>query len=219
MQTPAARLSRRGLYLITPDAHDTHQLLQQVEVALSAGVALLQYRNKLGPDALRAEQAAALRALCTLHATPLIVNDDVELAQRVRADGVHLGEHDLDPAAARVRLGPQAIVGVSCYDDLQRAERGAAAGADYLAFGAFFPSATKPQARRAGLDLLAAAARFGLPRVAIGGITADNARPLIDAGADLLAVISDVFDAPDIAAAVVRYAPLFQDPADVDHQP
>lgn len=211
MVRSAARLPRRGLYLITPDDDDTHRLLQRVEAALGAGVALLQYRNKAAGTARRAEQAAALRAACALHATPLIVNDDVELAARVHADGVHLGEDDLDPAAARQRLGAGAIIGVSCYDQLSRAVQAADAGADYVAFGAFYPSATKPAARRATPALLAAAAPLALSRVAIGGITADNARPLLDAGADLLAVISDVFDAPDIAAAVRRYAPLFQD--------
>jgi thiamine-phosphate pyrophosphorylase len=219
MSARAARMPPRGLYLITPDQADTHRLLQQVEAALASGIALLQYRNKAAGTALRAEQAAALRAACALHATPFIVNDDVELAQRVQADGVHLGEHDADPQLARRRLGAGAIVGVSCYDDLGRAERGAAAGADYLAFGAFHPSATKPGARRAAPALLQQAARFGLPRVAIGGITADNARPLLEAGADLLAVISDVFDAPDVAAAVRRYAPLFQDRTDDRQQP
>ena len=211
MVRSAARLPRRGLYLLTPDDDDTHRLLQRVEAALGAGVAMLQYRNKTAGTPRRAEQAAALRAACALHATPLIINDDVELAAHVQADGVHLGENDLDPAAARQRLGPGAIIGVSCYDQLARAERAAAAGADYVAFGAFFPSATKPAARRATPTLLRAAAALAPRRVAIGGITADNARPLLEAGADFLAVISDVFDAPDIAAAVRRYAPLFQD--------
>lgn len=207
-----ALLPARGLYLVTPDDDDTRRLVARVEAALAGGVALLQYRNKTASDALRAEQAAALRAACTLRGTPLLVNDDVELACRVGADGVHLGEHDLAPRAARRRLGEGAIIGVSCYDDLERAARAAAEGADYLAFGAFFPSSTKPDARRAHPALLAAAARFGLPRVAIGGITSDNARPLVEAGAAFLAVISDVFEARDPAAAAARYALLFQDP-------
>ena len=219
MSARAARMPPRGLYLITPDDAETHGLLQRVDRALVAGVALLQYRNKAAGSALRAEQAAALRAICALRGVPLIINDDIELALRVQADGVHLGEHDPDPAMARRRLGEGAIIGVSCYDALARAEQAATAGADYLAFGAFYPSATKPDARHVAPALLTQAARFGLPRVAIGGITADNAAPLLAAGADLLAVISDVFDAPDPAAAVRRYAPLFQDPTDVRDQP
>jgi thiamine-phosphate pyrophosphorylase len=127
----------------------------------------------------------------------------------VGAAGVHVGEHDASLAAARAALGPDAIVGVSCYDDATRAAMLAAAGADYLAFGSFFPSPTKPHARRASTDLLSTAARHGLPRVAIGGITADNAGPLVAAGADLLAVISAVFDAPDPARAVRDFDHLF----------
>ena len=141
---------------------------------------------------------------------PFIVNDDVRLAREVGADGVHLGEHDGDIAAARVLLGDDAIIGVSCYDDLQRARDAATAGADYIAFGAFFPSSTKPNARRASPDLLRNSATFGLPRVAIGGIAPDNARSLVAAGADLVAVISGVFDAPDSIAAARAYFSLFK---------
>jgi len=125
---------------------------------------------------------------------------------------VHLGEHDAAFAAARARLGPRAIIGVSCYDSLERARAAAAAGADYVAFGAFHASPTKPHARRATPDLLRAAAPFGLPRVAIGGITPDNAPALIAAGADFVAVVSGVFGAADPAAAAARYARLFNQP-------
>lgn len=205
------RWPRRGLYALTPDRLDTVALCAAVEAALVGGTVLLQYRNKLADTGLRRAQAAELQALCTRFGVPLLINDDVELARDLRADGVHLGESDVDIQAARAALGPEAIIGASCYDDFARAERAAAAGASYLAFGAFYPSSTKPGARRASLDLLREAAQFDLPRVAIGGISADNARPLIAAGADLLAVISDVFDAPDIEAAARRYAALFQD--------
>lgn len=202
---------RRGLYLLTPDCADTAELCRCVDIALGAGASLLQYRSKLEDAALREAQARALLAICARHGVPLLVNDDAALARRIGAHGAHLGASDGDLAAARALLGPHAILGASCYDDLARAERAAADGASYLAFGAFFPSPTKPQARHASLKLLRDAARFGLPRVAIGGVTADNAGQLLDAGADLLAVISDVFAAPDIAAAVRRYAALFQD--------
>ncbi|NZA28180.1 thiamine phosphate synthase [Luteimonas sp. SJ-92] len=192
--------SPRGLYLVTPDEPDTTQLLRRVDAVLGEAT-WLQYRNKAASADLRREQAAALRKRCSAAGVPLIVNDDLDLARAVGADGLHLGEDDGDPAAARAALGVDAIIGVSCYDDLARAARATAAGASYLAFGAFFPTRSKTAARRAGPELLGAAARWGLPRVAIGGITADNAGPLVEAGADLIAVIGGVFEAGDPAAA------------------
>lgn len=190
----------RGLYLITPDDADTARLLARVGAVLPHA-ALLQYRNKVVDADLRRIQAEALAGLCRDRGVPLVINDDAALAQAVGAAGVHLGEHDGDLPAARAMLGDDAIVGVSCYDDLSRARGGAEAGASYIAFGAFFPSGTKPNARRASSDLLRDSAGLGLPRVAIGGITPDNARGLVEAGADLLAVIGGVFDAPDPVAA------------------
>ena len=126
------------------------------------------------------------------------------------AAGVHLGEHDGDIGSARALLGADAIIGVSCYDDIERARRLVAEGADYIAFGAFFPSPTKPHARRAGIDLLRNSAILGVPRVAIGGITPDNAGSLVAAGADLIAVISGVFDAPDPISAARAYLSLYR---------
>jgi thiamine-phosphate pyrophosphorylase len=205
---PAHRDWRRGLYLITPDEADTARLLARVE-AVIGHAGLLQYRNKTASRATRLAQAKALQALCAGHGVPLIVNDDDALAREIDADGVHLGEDDGDARTARDRLGASAIIGVSCYDDLSRARAAAEAGASYIAFGAFFPSSTKPNARRAAPDLLRESATLGLPRVAIGGITPDNARCLVDAGADLLAVISGVFDAPDPAAAARAYRDCF----------
>lgn len=218
---------RRGLYAITPDEPDTARLRARVEPVLAAGVALLQYRNKTADTALRREQGKALLTVCRRFGVPLIINDDVELARMIGADGVHLGEHDADLREARAALGPEAILGASCYDDLARAQRAAAAGASYLAFGAFFASPTKPFAdpsaqtrpsmpglsnfaRRATLDLLRDAARLGLPRVAIGGLTPDNARCVIAAGADLVAAISGVFGAPDPAASARAYCACFE---------
>jgi thiamine-phosphate pyrophosphorylase len=151
----------------------------------------------------------ALRVACRDAGVPFIVNDDAKLALELGADGVHLGEDDGDIASTRRLLGDDAIIGVSCYDDIERARMLAAQGADYLAFGAFFPSPTKPHAPRASLQLLRDSASLGLPRVAIGGITPDNARPLVDAGANLIAVISGVFDAPDPVAAARAYLSLF----------
>lgn len=202
---------RRGLYAITPDENDTARLLARVHAVLQAGAAWLQYRNKSADDALRNNQARQLQPLCREWRVPLIINDDWRLAAAIGADGAHLGEDDGELVAARAALPPGAIVGASCYADLGLARRAAAAGADYVAFGAFYPSSTKPHARRATPDLLRDAAEFGLPRVAIGGITPDNAPPLIQAGADLIAVISGVFDAPDPAAAVRAYLSCFEE--------
>lgn len=199
----------RGLYLITPDDDDTARLLARTEPLLAAGVAWLQYRNKSAGDALRHEQASALQGLCVQAGVPLIINDDVCLAKSIDAAGVHLGEDDGDIAAARALLGPQAIVGASCYDRLAMAESAVAAGAGYVAFGAFFPTRSKTGTRQATVALLDDAKALGVARVAIGGITPDNAGPLVDAGADLVAVISGVYDAPDPVAAVHAYRRCF----------
>lgn len=208
----AAPVSRRewarGLYLITPDDPDTRRLLTRVDAVLDHA-ALLQYRNKSASAGLRREQAEALLALCAARGVRVIVNDDLALVQAIGADGVHLGEDDGDTRVARVALGADALIGVSCYDDLQRARSAVAAGASYVAFGAFFPSKTKPKARRAAFNLLRDSAGLGVPRVAIGGITPDNARSVVAAGADLIAVVSGVFDAPDPPAAARAYRACF----------
>lgn len=201
---------RRGLYLVTPDGLETSVLVAALAAVLPSRPALVQYRNKLADASLRREQALRLLEICRAADVPLIINDNLPLALEIDADGVHLGRDDGDPAAARKVLGPERILGVSCYGEWPRAVAGAAAGVDYLAFGAMYPSSTKPAAPRASLDMLIRARReFGLPVVAIGGITLDNAGELIDAGADQLAVISDVFSAPDPAARAAAYARLF----------
>lgn len=202
------RLPPKGLYLITPDDPDTARLIARVAAVIDQAT-WLQYRNKGADAALKREQLAALVPLCRQFKLPLIVNDDAALAEEFQATGVHLGEDDGDPRAARARLGPQAIIGVSCYDDLARARSAAEAGVDYIAFGAFFPSSTKPNACCASVERLRDSAGFGLPRVAIGGITPDNARAVIAAGADLIAVISGVFDASDPPAAARAYRACF----------
>lgn len=200
-----------GVYLITPDEADTARLLARVQPLLAAGACWLQYRNKTADDALRREQAAALLPLCRAHGVALIINDDAALALAIGADGAHLGEDDGGIAAARALLGPDAILGASCYDDPTLAERAVAAGASYVAFGAFFPSRSKATTRRAHPDLLRQSAALGVPRVAIGGLTPDNAGPVIAAGADLVAVISSVFEAGDPVAALRAYLACFQD--------
>lgn len=200
-------LPRPGLYAVTDGPRP--DLLAAAAAALRGGAVMLQYRDKSSDATRRRDEAHALLALCRRHDALLVINDDVDLALAAGAQAVHLGEDDAGVAQARALLGPEAVIGVSCYDDLARARRLAEAGADYLAFGAFFPSPTKPAARRAGLDLLRDSAGLGLPRVAIGGISADNAAPLVAAGADYLAVISAVFGADDIAAAAARIDALF----------
>lgn len=199
---------QRGLYLITPDEADTARLLARLRPALAEGPVLLQYRNKAAGPALRREQAGAVLALCRETGIPLVVNDDWQLALEIGAEGAHLGGDDGDLAEARA-AAPGLRLGASCYDDLGRAHAAAAAGADYLAFGAFFPSGTKPLARRAHPGLLRDSAGLELPRVAIGGITPDNAPGLVAAGADFLAVIAGVFAADDPAAAVRAYRRAF----------
>jgi len=199
-----------GLYLVTPDWPDTDALLAAVSALLPARPALVQYRNKLADAALKRVQAGRLLAACRAAGVPLVINDDLALALELGADGAHLGRDDGDPAAARRALGPGRILGVSCYDEWSRAQAGAAAGVDYVAFGAMYPSSTKPGATRAPVELLGRAKReLGVPVAAIGGITLDNAPPLVAAGASLLAVISDVFSASDPAARAAAYAGLF----------
>ena len=204
-----ARHGIRGVYLLTREDRDSAALLAGVTAALRGGVRIVQYRDKSGDQHRRREQARALRELTLAHAALLIVNDDVELAGAVGADGVHLGEDDADLAAARTQLGAGAIIGASCYNDPARAEAAARAGADYLAFGAFFASTTKPGARRADPALFAATAGLQLPRVAIGGIHAHNARPLIEAGADAIAVLGAIWDADDRERAARELSQLF----------
>jgi thiamine-phosphate pyrophosphorylase len=202
----------KGLYAVTPDLADTADLLRRVGQALLGGVQLVQYRNKRADAALRREQATVLLAACRRHGARLVINDDLPLALALGADGAHLGREDGDLAATRAALGPGRLLGVSCYDELERAREAKRIGADYVAFGSFFASPTKPAAVRAPLTLPAAAkAELGLPVCAIGGITLQNAPQLIAAGADLLAVISDLFEAPDIRARAAAYTSFFSE--------
>lgn len=200
-----------GVYAITPESGDTERLLAQVEAALQGGVAAVQYRDKSGDVARRHEQASELTALCRRYGAPLIVNDDLRLADLAGADGVHLGRDDGSLREARVILGPGKFVGASCYQSVEHALAAQAAGADYVAFGSFYASPTKPAAPRAGLELLReAAATIQVPVVAIGGITLANASELLDAGADSLAVLSALFDAADIRVAAHDFNQLFE---------
>ena len=205
---PRARL--RGLYAITPESGDTEWLAGRVEECLAAGAAIVQYRAKRAAPALALEQARRLAAACRAHGALFIVNDSPQLAAAAGADGVHLGRDDMPVAQARAVL-PGAIVGVSCYGDPQRAVAAREAGADYVAIGSVFASRTKPGATGAKLeDLARAKAVSGLPVAAIGGIEPANASLALDAGADMLAVIAALFDAPDTGAAARAFVRLFE---------
>jgi thiamine-phosphate pyrophosphorylase len=201
----------RGLYAITPDEIDSSRLERSVRTLFGAAArqcAALQYRNKSAGEAVRLQQARRLAALARASGVPFIVNDDVRLAIAVDADGVHLGRDDGDLGGARAALRGK-LLGVSCYDSIAAARRAVAAGADYVAFGSVFPSATKPDAVRAPLRLFEEAKVLAVPLVAIGGITPQNAGEVLRAGADALAVISALFDAPDVGARAQEFGRLF----------
>ncbi len=202
----------KGLYAITPGELNTAELLRKVEWVLQGGAQVLQYRNKLADAGLRVVQATALRELTREFSATFIVNDDVQLAYQVAADGVHLGSDDGSVSEARKCLGNDKIIGASCYNRFELAQQAVHQGADYVAFGAFFASSVKPNAPVATLKLLQQTRReLSLPIVAIGGISTQNGKKLIEAGADALAVISAVFGATDIQQAAQQFSILFSE--------
>lgn len=215
----------RGLYAITPPTLDSKRLIEQVGRAIAGGASVVQYRAKQLAKDIAKTQAQALRALTRATGTTFIINDDSELAMAVDADGVHLGRDDggvdviprlREICATRLPHLPF-IIGLSCYNELARAEAAVAAGADYIAFGSFFASITKPNAARADISLIRAAkTRFTIPVVAIGGITVDNAPQLIAANVDAVAVISSLFDASDIEQRAREFTFLFQPESHVE---
>jgi thiamine-phosphate pyrophosphorylase len=187
------------------------QIAERVTNAIKGGAALIQYRNKSGSEVQRKQDAQILLSLCQSHNVPFIINDDVGLAHSLGCDGVHLGEDDMLVRKAREILGAGSIIGVSCYDSFQNALRAQQSGADYVAFGRFFPSKTKPNAIPAQIELLySAKPRIHVPVVAIGGITHENARTLINAGADMLAIVGGLFNQENIEVAAQHYARLFR---------
>lgn len=204
-------LSKKGIYAITDCANTTEQeLLEKSENILKTGICLFQYRNKESDQQKKKRLAQALQSLCHQYNVPFIVNDDVSLAKDIAADGVHLGKDDGDIHLARETLGTK-IIGISCYNDIARAIKAEQDGADYIAFGAFFPSITKPDAKKAEIDLVKQAKlQLSIPVVAIGGITPENATQLIDANIDYLAIISGLYAASDTIKATQNYNDLFK---------
>jgi thiamine-phosphate pyrophosphorylase len=200
----------QGLYLVTPNWDDTDRLLAATSAALDGGAALVQYRHKDASPGLRAEQAAALLALCRRRGRPLIVNDHLALCQELDADGVHLGAGDTALALARKALGPGKIVGASCYGELELARAARQAGASYVAFGGFYPSPVKKYSFVTDPALVGLAKReTGLPLVVIGGMTPANAGALVAQGADMVAAITSVYGAPSPRDAASAFAGLF----------
>ena len=200
-----------GIYAISDCENITiENLLEKTELILNVGVSLFQFRNKHGDQYKKKELAQKLQSLCHKYNTPFIINDDLKLAKEISADGVHLGRHDDDIKTARKVLGAK-IIGISCYNDLNRAIVSEQCGADYVAFGSFFPSITKPDASKATIDLLLKSkSRLNIPVVAIGGITPENGKELIKADVDFLAVISGLYSVTDTVSATLAYKNLFK---------
>ncbi|SFG96543.1 thiamine-phosphate pyrophosphorylase [Duganella sp. CF458] len=196
----------QGLYLVTPNWDDTEKLLEVTEQALRAGIALLQYRHKDASPALRREQGGALRELCHKYSVPFLVNDHVALCRELGADGVHLGGTDAPLAEVRASLGPNKLIGASCYGELARAQAAQAAGASYVAFGGFYPSKVKQYAVTTQPSILRHAREvIEVPLCVIGGMTPQNAAPLVAEGAHLVAAITSVYLAGDAGAAVREF--------------
>ena len=200
-----------GLYAITPDLEDTEKLCHMVEASILGGARVVQYRNKVADAGLRISQASALLPICRKHHIPFIINDHLDLFLQLDADGIHIGSDDGNIAEIRSKIGKNKVLGVSCYTDFDNAKKAREQGADYVAFGACFPSKTKPNAPRAGLDLFTQAKSLNIPAVAIGGITLENAGSVIHAGASALAVIGELFnrDTQQIESIAQQFSSLF----------
>ncbi len=201
----------KGLYLVTPDWDDTDKLVAATEQAIAGGASLLQYRHKTASAELRTEQAAALLTLCRRLNVPLIINDHLDLCERIDADGIHVGGTDASVAEVRAKIGKAKIVGASCYGDLQLARDASAAGASYVAFGGFYPSRVKKYEVTTSPDIITRAlSDIDLPLCVIGGMTPQNARSLIELGAHAVAAISSVYAATDHRSAAAEFASMFR---------
>lgn len=212
--------TKKGLYAITDAAIDSATMMAKTKAILEAGAQLLQYRFTQTNNSYRDTETTQLIKLCKQFNVPLLINNDIDLALRINADGVHLGKDDATIAEAREILGNQAIIGCSCYNDLSRARAAIDASADYLAFGTFFPSTTKPTATFANPNIIRLAKRTFTDAfvVAIGGITPENGQPLIDAGADMLAVISGLYQSKTPFNTATKYINLFNKNANLNHK-
>ena len=200
----------KGLYAITPDMADLNTLIQKTQWAIEGGAFMVQYRSKIQDHAVKMQQCAAILRLCREYGVPCIVNDDVEICRVLKADGVHLGEKDDNIAEVRQILGEDAIIGSSCYDQLNRAKQSQKEGASYVAFGAMFPTPTKPNAPRATLELLKKAkSEIQIPIVAIGGITMNNAHDVIETGVDAIAVITNLYESNSIKETAETLSQMF----------
>jgi len=206
------RIPSHGLYVLTDcENHSWNELLEKTETILNTGIALLQYRNKKDNADVRLEQAEKLQHICRHYNVPLIINDDMDLVKKINAEGIHLGNEDLPCAAARKQFGAEYIIGISCYNSLASAIKSEHDGADYVAFGSFYPSKTKPGAVSADPELLQSAREhITLPVVAIGGITPENALPLLKAGADILAVSRALYNSENPGYQVCKFNQLFE---------
>lgn len=215
MTTPITQQELSGLYVLTDERlmPDDETLINKVLTAIQGGAKIIQYRDKSGDRVKRLRQSRLLKQLCVDHSCLLIINDDVGLAKESYAHGVHLGQSDGSINQAREELGPTAIIGVTCHDQISLARQAVVEGADYVAFGAFFKSRTKPNATPAPLSLLSQVTEDskleGVPVVAIGGITVDNATQVIQAGANMIAVVDAVFAASDIKSQASAFTQLF----------
>ena len=200
----------RGLYIVTPDWDDTEQLIKVTEQALQGGANIVQYRHKTASVVLRREQAQALQALCRQYQKPFIINDHLDLCLELDADGLHVGGMDISAAEARAQIGPDKILGASCYGDLELARTAVSSGASYVAFGGFYPSRIKKYAVTTAPTIVADAGReCQLPKVVIGGMTLENCQILVQHGAEMVAVISSVYMAAEPKLAAQQFATLF----------
>ena len=200
----------KGLYAITPDMADLNTLIQKTRWAIEGGAFMVQYRSKIQDRAVKIQQCAAILRLCREYEIPCIVNDDVGMCRVLEADGVHLGEKDDNIAEVRRILGEDAIIGSSCYDQLNRANEAQKEGASYVAFGAMYPTSRKPNAPRASLALLREAkSEIQIPIVAIGGITMNNAHDVIETGVDAIAVINSLYESNSIKETAETFSHMF----------
>lgn len=201
----------KGLYIVTPDWDDTDKMVAATEAALKGGVALVQYRHKTASAELRKEQASRLLDLCRQYDRPLVINDFVELCMELGADGIHVGGTDAPVAEVRKAIGPDKILGASCYGSLELAHKAHEAGANYVAFGGFYPSRVKKYEVSTPVDIITRAKQqLPVPVVVIGGMTQENSVPLIRAGSDMVAAISSVYMTDDPQAAAEAFVDLFK---------